>query len=78
MIGRRVFLGDFTYAKYTGDGIELTRNDGAENRQRIFMDNDALNAFDKFKHQILKWVYDMRKQQEEKAKCSAPQPTNAE
>lgn len=63
MIGRRVYLGDRIYAKYTGDGIELTCNLDAENSHRIFLNNDALNAFDKFKVLILKWLDEMRAKQ---------------
>jgi len=67
MIGRRVYLGDRVYAKYTGDGIELTCNLGAEQNNRIFLNNDAINAFDKFKVLILKWLDEMKAKQKVQA-----------
>lgn len=56
MIGKRVYLGDHIYAKYTGDGIEMTCNNGAENNHRIFLNNDNINKLDHFKYLIVKWL----------------------
>lgn len=60
MLGRKVYLGSHIYAKYTGDGIELTFHEN-----KIFLDNDGINRLDKFKYIIVQYV----KQLQEKEKC---------
>ena len=66
-LGQKVYLGNYTYARYTGDGIELTYRDGAENKHKIFLDHEALPRFDKFRELILKSL-DQYKEQLENAK----------
>lgn len=56
MIGRKVYLGEGVYARYTGMGIELTLKTGVEGTQRIFLNENAINTLDHFKHQILKYL----------------------
>lgn len=56
MIGRRVYLSEGVYARYTENGIELTLKTGVEGTQRIFLDENAIYTLDLFKHQILKWL----------------------
>jgi len=66
MLGRKTYLGNSVYAEYTGDGIQLTSNNGTEGRQSIFLDNAVINKFDKFKHDILRWLDTVKKQMETK------------
>lgn len=64
MFGKRIFIGNKTYAHYTGDGITLTKVDGISPKQEIFLDNDMINALDKFKAMIVHWLNEMQRRQQ--------------